>query len=353
MQYSINLNIYDHSWEHILAMYIYEYKLFVSEQFIFTKAIEDIIDKLIESYNFKKQKIFKSTFLYNDDTGLYLLFKYSTGYNSIVCTNSESLIEDLINSDYASSLSLGNFNVKIYEISQDNIEYTTIPVTQEMVNIINPEYFKLVGIDAHKLAQSFINSNDSLLIFAGDAGSGKSKLVFYMSYIIANMYSNSNVTLHIIKGKDIIMKIMQQPSFLQMNSYGDKNIFVFDDIEFTTLKRTNDNSEINSFINFFLSVTDGVIPTNNKFVITTNRYFEDIDNALLRPGRLFAGIELQPISKQNIDSQILNKLIELYGQKDKYTLAEYTSVIDDQKDLSFALNKNILKTVVNNKTIGF
>jgi len=139
----------------------------------------------------------------------------------------------------------------------------------------------------------------------------------------------------------------------------ERRIFVFDDFDYTVLKR-GVNPEIDNLVNYLLSITDGSVPQYNKFVITSNRSIDDIDEAFLRPGRLFAIIELQKIDIDelyNYDKILVEECKKVYKNKNKLSLAEINRVrlaLNRKKKLnSFATKQNVVKTLINTKKIGF
>ena len=139
----------------------------------------------------------------------------------------------------------------------------------------------------------------------------------------------------------------------------ERRIFVFDDFDYTVLKR-GVNSEIDNLVNYLLSITDGSVPQYNKFVITSNRSIDDIDEAFLRPGRLFAIIELQKIDideLHNYDKTLAEECKKVYKNKNKLSLAEINRVrlaLNRKKKLNdFATKQNVVKTLINTKKIGF
>jgi ATP-dependent 26S proteasome regulatory subunit len=51
-------------------------------------------------------------------------------------------------------------------------------------------------------------------------------------------------------------------------------------------------------MNQLLSFTNGVFANNTKIIITTNKKIEDIDQAILRPGRCFDILDIQCLTKE-------------------------------------------------------
>ena len=165
-------------------------------------------------------------------------------------------------------------------------EYALTP--EEFNNHLIPELF--YGIDASKLAESFLKSPQNILIIFGKPGTGKSKLI---QYIIGQspFILQKAVNVLVIKGEKNI-----KDSADNMAIYLENDIVVLDDLDLLSLKRKG-NDEISDVISTILSVTDGFIPKKVKIIISTNKTFKEIDPALLRPSRLFDILELKDIPK--------------------------------------------------------
>lgn len=99
---------------------------------------------------------------------------------------------------------------------------------------------------------------------------------------------------------------------------------------------SSDDAIKNTFLNQFLSFTDGVEKHKTKFIITTNQKYNDIDTALLRKGRLFDILELRQLDqKEALEIWIDNGL----------SVTEFHNVFHDHHvlpaDLGSEINKRL------------
>jgi len=138
-----------------------------------------------------------------------------------------------------------------------------------------------------------------------------------------------------------------------------------DDLDYFLTSRneelqTSDDAEKNKFLSQFLSFTDGIEQNETKFIITTNQPFDDIDDALLRKGRLFDILELRKLTNE----EALNVWTSAGLLKEKFIFAGDVLQADLGSEIEKHLNKeikieqylledNISKIKKFNKKIGF
>lgn len=87
---------------------------------------------------------------------------------------------------------------------------------------------------------------------------------------------------------------------------GQHDAFIIEDADHLLQPRTDGNKHLHRF----LMIADGVVRAQNrKIVFTTNLpNIGSIDEALLRPGRCFATIQMRPLSRTEADS-VLTRLL--------------------------------------------
>jgi hypothetical protein len=160
-------------------------------------------------------------------------------------------------------------------------------------------------INTNLLFDQFFTSNENILILAGAPGLGKSKLTtLALKYAQKNINKSPQghdefISVGIVKSVDIL----SQDKFwveLEKNSH---DFVIIDDLDYMLTKRdaeivTTEDVIKNSFLNQFLSFTDGITHNNVKFIITTNQNLSELDPAILRKGRLFDILELRPLKNE-------------------------------------------------------
>lgn len=180
-----------------------------------------------------------------------------------------------------------------------------ISTTNKQMNIkdfddIKKSYYPYLDTDL--MFQQFFKVKESLMVLLGEPGLGKTKLISQsIKYLVQNIKSLPSpdgmfdtINILYVKNDDIIV----QDKFWNMLEEGEYHLVILDDLDFYLNKRnkTVDNAldeKVNKFINYFLSFTDGVTENDVKFIITSNKDYEDIDKAILRKGRTFDILNLR------------------------------------------------------------
>lgn len=173
-----------------------------------------------------------------------------------------------------------------------------------------------------------MQSSENVLVLTGLKGSGKTELIRH----IGKKY-NSDITLTFNE------EIMQDSSFYYDFLTSKKsNLMVIEDADKFLGRRTDGNPVMQMFLN----LTDGLVTNNKKkFIFSTNLpEVEDIDPALLRPGRCFAVVNFQELSKS--EASTICKDLDVEYRSDFKTLAD---IFNNTKPVK--LNK------VQNKSFGF
>ncbi len=127
-------------------------------------------------------------------------------------------------------------------------------------------------------------------------------------------------------------------------------------------KLKDNTSTLSNIVNQFLSMLDPVNPINNIFMIAMTNRKEDIDPAILRPGRLEIQLEiklpdeigryeiLKIHSKKLHENNLIAPDVDFYNLAKKtvnFSGAELEGLV--KSALSFSLNKQLDKTTESNK----
>lgn len=176
--------------------------------------------------------------------------------------------------------------------------------------MIYPEFYPDLG-DPVKFMEEYLASDASVLLLAGEAGTGKTTL-------LRHMIVEKKLTAHVIYEEKIMEKDAAFQSFL-FDEEGD--IMVIEDADTILSSREADG---NKMMARFLSVSDGLVKLpNKKLVFTTNLSdFAKVDEALLRPGRCFATIKTRKLNLTEAQAAAKVAGLPIPIEKGEYTLAE-------------------------------
>ncbi len=172
--------------------------------------------------------------------------------------------------------------------------------------------------------QSFLQSDSTILILMGEAGTGKTQLLreivrqMTRTEIPRILYSSDQEAL----SSDEIFIQFRQCEY---------DLLILEDIDFNLRAR----AENNTIMPRFLNASDGFIKGANraKIIFTTNILnINKIDPALLRAGRCFGVWKFPRLSKQ--DAILLGKRLSIPAtefSKEKYSLAEIYRLAKPEK----------------------
>lgn len=163
-------------------------------------------------------------------------------------------------------------------------------------------------LDTDVLFKKYAISSESILLLAGQPGVGKTKLVALLqNYIFDNPgifdFKKDTVSGEMyfkaayIKNEEILAR----DTFWEELNKSKYTLIFLDDADNCLLPRdsevyTSEDANRKKFISQLLSFTDGIDENKTKIIITTNRNIDNIDTAILRRGRTFDILEMQPLS---------------------------------------------------------
>lgn len=171
------------------------------------------------------------------------------------------------------------------------------------------------GLDPY--IDSYLASNSSVLILIGPPGTGKTS---FIKELIARANTSATVTYD--------TSLLDQDGFFAGFMQGSSSVLVIEDADtFIQSRRRN-----NSMMHRFLNASDGLVSfRDKKIIITTNLpNTQDIDEALLRPGRCFDVLDFRRLTKEEAKVVASNFGVppELVVN-DNYSLAEVTHLTKD------------------------
>lgn len=215
--------------------------------------------------------------------------------------------------------------------------YTLSEIIQETVH--NEAYPGLESVD--DFIEGYFKSTSPILILTGPPGTGKSRLIRYVVMKYGRKYEH---TPNVIYTSDM-KAIEKEEGFFINFRIGDFKFMVLEDID-AFLQPRKDGNEV---MHKFLGASDGFLRTDSKKIImSTNLPINEIDSALIRPGRCYAHQEFGSLHRDEA-IRLARKLDEKKNWSEiltqsKYTLAE---IYDAASETGSA------KLLAGNRSVGF
>jgi SpoVK/Ycf46/Vps4 family AAA+-type ATPase len=166
--------------------------------------------------------------------------------------------------------------------------------------VINEAYPHL-GAPVARFIERYLSAPETVLILLGPPGMGKTRLVRAILAAMSRRKEDSAMAMYTadknaLEGDEIFVDFIT----------GLHDAFVIEDADHLLQPRTDGNRNLHRF----LMIADGVVRAQNrKIIFTTNLpNIGNIDEALLRPGRCFATIQMRPLSGPETDA-VLRRLL--------------------------------------------
>lgn len=201
------------------------------------------------------------------------------------------------------------------------------------------EYIKTNYTEEHNEVRSYIleqlrtkKPNGRLNIFFGPPGTGK-------THFIKSLLGHVESSIFVYIPPHLVPQI-SNPAFITAvieyrNNYPNKKIiFVLEDADQVLATRMSDNI---CDINGLLNLTDGFLASSFdiRIIATTNSKAEDIDSAIIRPGRLCTKLNFGPLNKEQSEVCFANltegKSLQEVSNKNQHTLAEIYALVAESK----------------------
>ncbi|AMM44093.1 hypothetical protein FDG95_gp449 [Pectobacterium phage vB_PcaM_CBB] len=140
-----------------------------------------------------------------------------------------------------------------------------------------------------ELAKNFMDSTANVLVLYGDPGTGKTTFIKRM---LQGVGFEENRSITVVDTP----AVMQSPELVN-NIYTSKHkdIFIFEDVD----RHLYSREEGNDIMAGLLNAAEGLASPDVKIIISTNiKNLNDIDSALIRPGRCFKTLEFLKLQKE-------------------------------------------------------
>jgi len=195
-------------------------------------------------------------------------------------------------------------------ITNMDMNTVSIPLT-EPKGITNSSY-PFIQEGVNEFVDSYLASSENVLVLIGPPGTGKSNLI---QYIIARSKRNAMITYdpEIMSKDDIFANFIES----------DSGSFIMEDADAFLSSRVDGNMSMHKFLN----VSSGIVSmSGKKLIFSTNlESADDIDQALLRPGRCFGLVHFRNLTREEAVTFLKDHKSEVKSgdlTKSTYTLAE-------------------------------
>lgn len=214
-----------------------------------------------------------------------------------------------------------------YKQKKENLDNLFIVSYEHNYFCLKPSRIKETDINIHHhynddfapvtaLIEDFITSdnNSGLVILHGKQGTGKTT---YIRHLISRGKRKM-----IYMGGDLIDRL-SDPSFMTFVRQQKNATFIVEDCE-ELLASRNKSSRMNSGLINILNISDGLLgdELSIKFICTFNAPLQDIDEALLRKGRLVARYEFKDLETEKVNRIIREEGLNIPLQENPMSLAE-------------------------------
>ncbi len=197
----------------------------------------------------------------------------------------------------------GSEVLRIHLFYEDNGDAYSIEISDPVFETFYPEAYPYLDVDS--FMEGFIKSSSSILILYGPPGTGKTK---FIKWFLLRKAKGDPVAYVADNG------VIKSGNFFCEVIGGEFRYVVIEDAQ--DLQNVRNTSIVR-----LLTLSDGLVTLDTKFIIATNTSITNIDEALIRPGRCYAVQEFRPLTYDEAVSLAVKLGVTLTDER-SYTLAE-------------------------------
>lgn len=231
---------------------------------------------------------------------------------------------------------------QVYNVSltRSGLIRRRMPITAAMSQITVPaSNYPYLKETPGELSEMFLASEQNVIVMIGPPGTGKSTYTREMIFSIYRTYrarveldENALMPVVLLLSDAKVLAHEELLDFLQIAQRGDRDvIFVFEDADNLIGRRSDGNSVMSGLLN----MSDGIVKSKTKIIISTNLSGVDkVDEALIRPGRCFGIVTFSRLSL--VEANVVRKHYgkELLEGKNTWTLAEAINYVPDRHNVT-------------------
>lgn len=281
---SENISVFQKIIEKETSQLVYKY-----ENGSYNNLIYLLTDSVVEITQRDPHNLVAEVYSHNEDLGKSLIKKIESHYKPV---EKKGHVFSLVkNGSHLSLTSIGNAGVPFQKM---NYSEKVVTVYEDIVNDLNSE-----------------SPSGRIVIFEGEPGTGKTHLIKSLLLEVPN-------AMFVLIPPDMVASLAGPeilPCLLQNKlSYASKGpiIIVLEDADQCLVTRSGEN--INS-IQALLNLSDGILGSvlDLRIVATTNANKLQMEEAILRPGRLSHRVEVDALSAKEANA-LLKYLVPNYNQ---------------------------------------
>lgn len=191
-------------------------------------------------------------------------------------------------------------NIRLLRVTQLGYDLSDFEIDTVSDFCLEEQYNDDFIPEDEKITAFVKNEKSGIIILHGEKGTGKST---YINHLI-----NTNPEKMFVYFPSALVPLLGEPSFTDFFPRLKDSILILEDCE--DALRSREAVGGNRAVNQLLNLSDGLLKSLGiKFICTFNAPPEEIDEALLRKGRLFSKYEFKKLNAEK-SSALLSKLYE-------------------------------------------
>ena len=311
----------------------------VKREYIIKTSADDILTYFVEKYPGVKYRVFhgRRAFIHHTEDGFSVTVTGNFLDSSrivnqrfdeeIAFAGKREVVIDLVKAfdyDFRSKIVADYQNVDLVTQGNHGLEYITLPIKSDQTFF--PEMYPVLGEDPHTYIDRFLTSKANILILIGDAGLGKSAL-------INEIILRAKKPTQIVYDTNVMKMDTLYTNFINRALREEGGLMIMEDSDTILTDRVIHNNDNMARL---LNLSDGIVDTSGaKFIFSANlKQKEDIDSALIRPGRCFDIVTFRNLSYDEALVAADAIGVELYDEnKDSYTVAEIFNKTNNRKEV--------------------